>query len=127
MDSQEQKKPKAVPAQAEGIRSTSDFMPCGCTTAAAKPTPLCNVPHQVQKQQMEQQLKDMAAQVGQLQLENRKIAGRNSTLETLLSFRGKEIADLQARNNVRPVCSPAQCMLMRDLAEGAADLKGSIA
>lgn len=47
---------------------------------------------------MEGQIEEMAAQIAKLKVENTRIAGRNSTLETVLSFRGNEIANLQHRN-----------------------------
>ena len=64
---------------------------------------------QAQKQQMEEQVEEMAAQIEKLKVENTRIAGRNSTLETVLSFRGSEITNLQHRNQVRPSVGDSAC------------------
>lgn len=58
---------------------------------------------------MEEQVEEMAAQIEKLKIENTRIAGRNSTLETVLSFRGSEIANLQHRNQVRPSVGDSAC------------------
>ena len=49
---------------------------------------------------MEEQLAAMAAQMDQLKVDNNRLAGRNSTLEKVLVFRGDEIAELQDQNGV---------------------------
>ena len=56
---------------------------------------------------MEEQIEEMAAQIEKLKVENTRIAGRNSTLETVLSFRGNEIANLQHRNQASKFDKPA--------------------
>ena len=58
---------------------------------------------------MEEQVEEMAAQIEKLKVENTRIAGRNSTLETVLSFRGSEIANLQHRNQVCPSGGDSAC------------------